>query len=422
MGIRKSHYRRYSWPAVMALGVILLVTKASAMQVSIAAIVGDEVITTTDVNERRDLVLATAGIPATLETQQKITPRIVQGLIDETLQLREAKALSLSISDDELAKAIAALGTRGNPPETIQNFIARSKLSQRSFENQLRAQLAWNKVVQRKVRRNVSVGQDEVARAQAAAATAPGEMEVRLQAIEIKAGDKDAPAMSKLVDEVALAVQSGDEFTSIAARYAHQPALRLNPPVWMAEKSLPVPLQQALRRMKEGESTPALKGEGNMQFIQLVERKAAPKLADSTEYAIKQIAIPLPKKRDNASVAALNQTVSTLKANPGSCESAAIPAVSVAPEVQFVRATLGALNPQQRNIISHLEVGEVSAPLAGPDAVRLVVVCEKIEAPGAALPNADAMRQQLFAEKLELEAQKYLRNLRRDAFIDIKGR
>lgn len=421
MGIRKSHCRRYGWPVVMALGVMLLVSKASAMQVSIAAIVGDEVITTTDVNERRDLVLATAGIPATLETQQKITPRIVQGLIDETLQLREAKALSLSVSDDELAKAIAALSTRGNPPETIQNFIARSKLSQRSFENQLRAQLAWNKVVQRKVRRNVSVGQDEVARAQAAAATAPGEMEVRLQAIEIKAGDKDAPAMSKLVDEVALAVQSGDDFTSIAARYAHQPALRLNPPVWMAEKSLPVPLQQALRSMKEGQSTPALKGDSNAQFIQLIERKAAPKLADTTEYAIKQIAIPLPKKRDNASVAALNQTISTLKANPGSCESAAIPAVSVAPEVQFVRATLGALNPQQRNIISHLEVGEVSAPLPGPDAVRLVVVCEKIEAPGEALPNADAMRQQLFAEKLELEAQKYLRNLRRDAFIDIKG-
>lgn len=421
MGIRKSHYRRYGWPVVMALGVILLVSKASAMQVSIAAIVGDDVITTTDVNERRDLVLATAGIPATLETQQKITPRIVQGLIDETLQLREAKALSLSVSDDELAKAIAALGTRGNPPETIQNFIARSGLSQRSFENQLRAQLAWSKVVQRKVRRNVSVGQDEVARAQAAAATAPGEMEVRLQAIEIKAGDKDAPAMSKLVDEVALAVQSGDDFTSIAARYAHQPALRLNPPIWMAEKSLPVPLQQALRSMKEGQSTPALKGERNAQFIQLIERKAAPKLADTTEYAIKQIAIPLPKKRDNASVAALNQTVSTLKANPGSCESMEIPAVAVQPEVQFVRATLGALNPQQRNIISHLEVGEVSAPLAGPDAVRLVVVCEKIEAPGEALPNADAMRQQLFAEKLELEAQKYLRNLRRDAFIDIKG-
>lgn len=421
MEIRKAHHRRYCWAMAAACGVMLMVSQVQATQVSIAAIVGDEVITTTDVNERRDLVLATAGIPATVENQQKIMPRIVQGLIDEALQLREAKALSLSISDDELAKAIGALAPRGNPPETIQNFIARSGLSQRSFENQLRAQLAWSKVVQRKLRRNVTVGQDEVARAQAAAATAPGEMEVRLQAIEIKTGGKDAAAMSKMLDEVALAVQSGDAYSSIAARYAQQPALRFNPPLWVAEKSLPVPLQQALRNMKDGESTPPLKGENNAQFIQLLERKAAPKLADSTEYAIKQIAIPLPKKRDKAAIAALDQTVSALKANPGSCEGADIPAVTVQPDVQFVRARSGALNPQQRSLIGRLEVGEVSEPLPGPDAVRLVMLCEKIEAPAEALPNADAVRQQLFAEKLELEAQKYLRNLRRDAFIDIKG-
>lgn len=421
MEIRKAHHRRYRWAVAAAFGMMLLTPQAQATQVSIAAIVGDEVITTTDVNERRDLVLATAGIPATPENQEKITPRIVQGLIDEALQLREAKALSLSISDEELAKAIGALGTRGNPPETIQNFISRNHLSQRSFENQLRAQLAWSKVVQRKLRRNVSVGQDEVARAQAAAAAAPGEMEVRVQAIEIKMDEKDAGAMSKLLDEVALAVQSGDAFNSIAARYAQQPALRYNPPVWLAEKNLPLPLQQALRSMKEGESTPPLKGEKNAQFIQLLERKATPKQADSTEYAIKQIAIPHPKKRDKATLVAFEQTVNTLKADPGSCESEAVPSVTVTPQVQFVRATLGAMTPQQRSLIGRLEVGQVSDPLPGPDAVRLVLLCEKIEAPAQAQPNADAMRQQLFAEKLELEAQKYLRNLRRDAFIDIKG-
>jgi peptidyl-prolyl cis-trans isomerase SurA len=95
--------------------------------------------------------------------------------------------------------------------------------------------------------------------------------------------------------------------------------------------------------------------------------------------------------------------------------------VDLPAKVQLVRTHVGDLSPQQRSIVSHLEVGDVSEPLFGPDAVRLVVLCEKVEPSEGTLPNAEAIRQQLFAEKLELEAQKHLRNLRREAFIDIKG-
>lgn len=407
----------------MVLGVALLsVLPAHAAQVSIAAVVGDDVITTTDVNERRDLVLATTAIPATIENQQKITPRIVQGLIDESLQLNEAKTQSLSISDDELATAINALAKRGEPPETIRDFITKNKLSQRSFENQLRAQLAWNKVVQRKLRRNVSVGKDEVERAQKAAATAPGETELRVQAIEVKAQGSDGiAAMAKLADEIALNVKSGAEFSSVATRYVKQPNVRYNPPLWVGESTLPLPLQQALRGMKEGEATEPLRGADNTQIIQLIARKTAAKQVDGTEYTVKQIALAVPKKRDKATMVLLQAAAKKLRTDPGSCESAEIPAVAVLTDVQFVRTTLGALSAQQRSIISHMEVGDVSDPLIGPDALRLVVLCEKIEPASGALPPAEATRQQLFAEKLELEAQKHLRNLRRDAFIDIKG-
>ena len=48
------------------------------------------------------------------------------------------------------------------------------------------------------------------------------------------------------------------------------------------------------------------------------------------------------------------------------------------------------------------------------------MLCERTE-PASKLPNADVVRQRLFGEKMELEAQKLLRNLRRDAFIDIKS-
>lgn len=409
------------------LGVTLLMLLLTAgpgfsADVRIAAIVGDDVITTTDVNERRDLVMATAGIPVTPENQQKITPRIVQGLIDESLQLQEAKNQSLTVSDQELSKAIDSLSKRGDKQENVRDFIKRNQLSEASFENQLRAQLAWNKVVQRKLRRNVSIAQDEVVRAQKSAMTAPGETELRLQAIEVKIDSKnDARAVSKLIEDIALQVKAGSEFSSIASRYIKQPNLRYNPPLWVAEKTLPPPLQQALRALAPGEVTPPLRGEAAAQLIQLMERKTSLKQADNTEYALKQIAIAVPKKRDKPAMATLQQAATTLRADPGSCDNSTIPAVALPTDVQFLRTHLGEMTLQQRSVVSHLEVGEVSEPLLGPDALRLVVLCEKIEPAAGNLPDAEAIRQQLFAEKLELEAQKHLRNLRRDAFIDIKA-
>ncbi|MFZ4540251.1 MAG: SurA N-terminal domain-containing protein [Rickettsiales bacterium] len=405
--------------AALILG-FCLTTIAHAAQVNIAAVVDDNVITTTDISERRDLIMATAGIPNTVENQQKITPRVVQALIDETLQMQEAKRQSLVVSDADLNKALDAMGTRGDSGETIRDFIRKNGLSQRSLENQIRAQLAWGKVVQRKLRRNVTIAQDEVLRAQKAASTAPGDEEYRVQAIEIAINGKPDNA-AKLAQDIALQLKAGTEMPSIATRYIKQPELRYSAPVWVPEKNLPPVLQQAMRTLKTNEVTPPLRSDTLIQIIQLLDRKTSPKLADTTEYAIKQLAIEVPKQRDKGSLAKLTAVAASLQANPGDCMSETIPKVDLPVEVKFARARLGTMSPQQRSLVSHLEVGDISDPLMGPDALRLIMVCEKTEASSGSLPDAETIRQQLFADKMELEAQKHLRNLRRDAFIDIKG-
>jgi peptidyl-prolyl cis-trans isomerase SurA len=400
---------------------VLTMFAAQAARVNIAAVVGDDIISTTDVSERRDLIMATAGIPETVENQQKIAPRIMQSLIDETLQMQEAKRQSVAVTEEELSKAIDDMGARDNG-ETVREFIKRRGLSLRSMENQLRAQLAWNKVVQRKLRRNVSISQDEIARARQAEASAPGEAELRLQALEIRIPSEDkADAATKLAEEVALDLKAGAEMGSVAARLIGNPNVRYSQPTWVPEKNLPPPLQQALRAMKAGEYTPPLRGGNAIQILQVMDRKTAPKLADTTEFAIKQISIAVPKKRDKPSLAKLSAVAETLRADSGSCMDDLVPKVDLPAQAKFVRLQLANMSPEQRSVVSHLEVGDVSEPLMSPDALRFIVMCEKIEPSGGALPDAEKIRQQLFAEKIELEAEKHLRNLRREAYIDIKG-
>lgn len=408
--------------SVMFILWLLGATAAYGAQVSIAAVVGDEIITSSDVEQRRELVMATGNIPPTVENQQKLTPRIVQSLVDEKLQLQEAKAQGQTVSDEDLAKAIDSMTARTDNKTPLRQWVASQGLSIKSLENQIRAQMAWNKVVTKKLRRNVNVSQDEVLRAQKAAVSAPGEEELRLQAIEIKRGDeKTQAARRKLAEEIALQLKSGAEMTGVAAKYIRFPEVQFNAPVWVAESNLPIGLVQGLRQLKNGELTPPLEGEKSIQIIQVLDRQVAPKQADATEYAMKQIALQVPAKPDKASLAKLRLAASKLRTDPGSCTEETVPAVDVPVEVKFVRLKLAAMNPQQRGLVSHLEVGDVSEPLPGPDALRLIVMCEKIEPSSGNLPDAEATRQKLFSEKLELEAQKHLRNLRRDAYIDIKG-
>lgn len=405
------------------LVTLLLASPAMAERVGIAAVVNDDIITSTDVAERRDLIMATAGIPPTIENQQRLIPQVISTLVDETLQSQEAKRLSITISKKEIDDSIAALEkTRNHPPGHIRAFMKEHQLSARTLESQLRAQLAWNKVVQRKLRRAVSISTDEVARAQAAEAAAPGEEEVRIAAISLLLSKpEDEQPMAQLASQLAAELAKGTDLSVLAQQLQNRKDVRINPPRWVPESGLQPAMAQAIRGLKEGEVTPPLKSMNTFQVVQLFERRIVKALPDTTEVAIKEISFKLPATPDERSMAALREQTLAARANPGSCTDMELGTPSPQAQVRFIRGTLGTMAPGLRPVISQLGVTEVSDPLASEDAIRLFMLCEKIEPSAGNLPPAEEVRQELFAEKIELESQKHLRNLKRDAFIEIKG-
>lgn len=400
---------------------LLMAPAAFAGQVNIAAIVGDDVITTADVNARRDLIMGTVGIPATVENQQRITPRILQSLVDETLEMQEAKRQSISISDEELKQAIDQMRTRDNTGP-VREFVTSHGLSMPSLESQVRADLSWGKVVQKKLRRNVSIAQDEVTRAQLAAASAPGETDLRIQAIELSAKNSKAmPELTKTAQDILASLATGTPMQTIAGRMLSNAAVHYSQPTWVPESKLPPALQQVLSQLQPGQYTSPLQTGSTIQILQLMDRKTDNKLSGDTQYTLKQFTVDAPASRSKASLAALSAAAAAIKAHPGSCDSAAAPAASLPVQVNFATVKISEMNEAQKQIVAHLKVGDLSEPLLAPEKLRLVMICEKIEPARSNLPDAEKIRQQLYAEKLELEAQKLLRNLRRDAYIDIKS-
>lgn len=396
---------------------------AYAERIDIAAVVGEEIISTNDVAERRDLLMATNNMQPTIENQKRITPRVIQSLIDENIQMQEAKRLSIGVSKEEMDKAFASLEeSRRLPPGTLRKSLESQGLSLRSLEDQVRAQLSWTKVVQRKLRREVSISDDEIARAQQAAAADPGVPQVRIAAISVlvlKPGDEKAAA--EFAQAIADKLKAGMPMNDMLMKLNGRQDVRISPPGWVDEEKLQPAMQQALRTMQPGEVTPPLKSMNTFQLIQVLERRVAKRVPETTEMVLKEIVIPTPQKPDQKSMMALRDLVETTGRNPGDCLSESVGDPASKAKVKFSRVSYGSLPNELKPIVADLGVTEVSQPVPSPDAVRLFMLCERIDPGMGNLPPAAEVRRQLFNEKIELEAEKHLRNLKRDTFIEVKG-
>lgn len=409
------------------LCIIMLIASsvAYAEPIGIAAIVNDDVVTTLDVKERRALVIVSSGIQESPQVLKRLTPQIVQNLVSERLQMQEAKRLSIVVVKKEIDTAISAIEEqRDRPKGSLAKFLKEKGVAQRQLRQQIEAQLAWGKVVTRKLRRNVTVTEEEVLRAQQAQATL-GEEQLRIAAISLPiTKPKDEPQVSALAKELQKQLDAGADFNAIASQISSNPNVQLNPSVWVPERALEPSIVQALRSLKPGEKTPPLRSLNSYQIIQLLDRQTVKPVAAGTEVALKEILLPVAKEKvDVREIDAMLEIAREVRKNPGTCNESVVAGIQgVDPgtiKVNYVRTRLGDMAPALRIIVERLGVTEVSEPFATKEAVRMLMLCEKIELP-TELPDRDKIRQQLFGQKLELEAEKHLRNLRRDAFVDIK--
>ena len=395
---------------------------AIAERITIVATVNDDIITSTDLSERRSLVMNASDIPNTPENVQRVTPRVLQSLIDESLQMQEAKRSAITISDAELDKTLDNMGeTKTGAPGSLRKAIVAKGLSLRSLQNQIRATLAWNKVVQRKLRRNVTISRDELLRAQQAQASDPGVEESRVTALilPITAADK-VEKMQKMAGDISASLKSGQDLAVVGSRYVASGDAQVTPPVWVNEENLPPELAKTLQTLKAGETSNPIRIGNSVQFVKLLEKRVTKKPSISTEVLIKQISVDVPAKPTKDILVKLNDTEQLIRNNPGSCEDTTMVPTKMPLDVKFARLKMGDLPGEQRSTIARLGVGDLSEPLVAPGKMRLVLLCERVDMSGSTA-DMEGLRQQLFGEKIELEAQKHLRNLRRDATIDIRS-
>ncbi|HEX6841365.1 MAG TPA: SurA N-terminal domain-containing protein, partial [Stellaceae bacterium] len=91
---------------ILAFCLLFLVAGgAVAQETRIAAIVNDEVVSLNDLSNRMQLVMRSSGMEDTPQNRSRIQPQILRSLIDEKLQMQEAKRLNITVTPEELDQA-----------------------------------------------------------------------------------------------------------------------------------------------------------------------------------------------------------------------------------------------------------------------------------------------------------------------------
>lgn len=145
------------------LNVITTPAKAQQQAMGIAAVVNDDAISMRDVEDRIRLVLASSGLPDNKDIRARIIPQVIESLIEEQLKLQEARRQKLSVSDEEVQEGLATIAKQNNfTPEQFVGLMKQQGIPKTTLLHQIRAQLAWNKVVKEKLRRQVNVTETDV--------------------------------------------------------------------------------------------------------------------------------------------------------------------------------------------------------------------------------------------------------------------
>ncbi|MBV8934437.1 MAG: SurA N-terminal domain-containing protein, partial [Alphaproteobacteria bacterium] len=116
----------------------------------IAAVVNDEVISVGDLRSRLRMVMLSSNLTDSPETRERVTAQVLRTIVDEKLQMQEAKRQNITASDEEVNKAFAQIEKQNNmQPGQLDQVLKSHGIDRGALIDQLTASIVWTKLVRR---------------------------------------------------------------------------------------------------------------------------------------------------------------------------------------------------------------------------------------------------------------------------------
>ena len=425
--LNKQQLAKMVFAALISMTCVITSTCTHASEVlRIRAIVNDDVISFYDLFQRVRLLIMTSAIPDSPDNRKRLAPQVLRAMIDEKLRLQEAARLNIRVPTSRVNQQISLLEQRNNLPSgSIPKLLDQASIGHSVLRDKLRGELAWQSIVRRRLIRQVNVSNEEI------------EDEFRrLQSIQHLPKYKvseiflsvDNPDQEDQVLDVARRLlgqlDEGAKFNLIAREFSQSSSAATGGNLGTVSKGqLDPKLEKALDALNNGGLAGPLRTLSGFYILKLHERISPTTNKNEPVMAlVSQLLLPLKPEAKKAEIDSQEDIAAQIRDTSTSCkhldESGR---VLKTPQ----SGSLGKINIEELPLtiskaIRNLPANKVSPTIRVAEGLLLMMVCEW-DKPKSSLPPKKEVRARLGDRQLNLLMQRYMRDLRRTAYIDLRG-
>ena len=398
----------------------------SAPAPSIAAVVNDDVISFYDLASRARMVLISSNIPDTPENRQRIAPQVLRSLIDEKLELQEAKRQNVTATEEEMKKGIEQLEKQNNMrPGQLDEFLKVRGIERAAIVDQLTASLLWAKLVKRQAAQGLTISDDEIDDALKRLKEHAGEPQSRVGEIFLAI---DNPAQEdqvrQLADRLTAQMKQGARFSAVARQFSQAASAAVGGDIgYMRPDQLPPELGKVVATLKPGELSSPIRSGGGYYLLLVLDRKLGAGSAEQEPvYDIVQVVFAFPPKANEAAKHAALAEAASVRGQAKDCPSMLKIGHEKAPQLSSQgKLAASQIAPEMRKVIEAMPTGQVSQPIVQKNGVGVIMICDKSTGKSPTGVTREEVADTLLRQRLDTMSRRYMRDLRRTAYVDVRA-
>lgn len=394
-------------------------------EMRIAAVVNDEVISAYDLASRIHMVAVSSNLPDTPEVRQRIAGQVLRSLIDEKLQLQEGKKQSVTATEEEIKTALEQIEKQNNMKSgQLEEYLKQRGVDRAAIVGQVTASLIWAKLVRHKAAQSTEISDEEIEDAMKRMKEHASEPQSHVAEILLAVDNpSQEDEMRKLAEKLTEQMRQGARFSQVARQFSQSATAAVGGDLgWVRPDQMAPELGKAVANLKPGELSPPIRSGSGFYLLLVLDRRNAAGAggASDTLYDIVQVVLPMPAGASDAVRRGAIAEAEKMRPAFKDCPTMLKIGKEKAPQFSSEgKLRSGSLPAELRNLIEKLSVGEASVPIVQKNGVGVVMVCSKNTEAAGEVTRQDAT-EQLIKQRLDTLARRYLRDLRRAAYVDVR--
>ncbi len=397
-----------------------------APEMRIAAVVNDEVISVFDLVSRMQMVMLSSNIPDTPELRERMGRQVLRSLIDERLQLQEAKRQNVTVSDADVEKALEKIAQQNNmSTEQLTGLLKSRGIGRSALVDQVRATLVWAKLVRRQAAQTVDISDDEIDEAVKRAQENAKDTQSRIAEIFLTADNPGQDEeVRRFAERLSQEMRRGARFSAVARQFSQAASAPVGGDMgWLRPDQLPPELAKAVAQLNPGDLSAPIPYGGGYYLLLVLDRRlgGANGSKQETIYDMVQVVFPLPPKAGEAALRAAVGEAENLRSAASDCPALLKVGREKAPQLTSEgKVPESRISPEMRNVIGGLSIGQVSQPIVQKNGVGVIMVCGKSTAGGGG-NTREEIAETLIRQRLDTVSRRYIRDLRRNSYVDVRA-